>query len=253
VLPIAEAIAFLMDRAGRSDETGARTLAEALGRLPLALDHAAAACKRTQMSFAAKSCADAKKWYVESRERLEGYVQEGQKKANAVVTKDGDWMISWDREALLPLVPGDVQRPAVTLSYVGPDSPYRRQIEQIADLGRKTVFASADPDLEEPTWAAYRAPGSDWTYFEDVDTGLPPGPVVAGETLRVVQDTDINVRPGPGGGGWRDPIGLLTPGEIVKVLKVALYETKDGDQEWIKFQRVEPVSASFSMDESETR
>ena len=51
VLPVAEAMAFLMDRAGRSDEAGARTLAEALGRLPLALDHAAATCKRTQMSF----------------------------------------------------------------------------------------------------------------------------------------------------------------------------------------------------------
>jgi hypothetical protein len=53
VLPIAEGIAFLESRAGRSDEAGARTLAEALGRLPLALDHAAATCKRTQMSFAA--------------------------------------------------------------------------------------------------------------------------------------------------------------------------------------------------------
>ena len=53
VPPIAEAMAFLMDRAGRRDEAGVRTLAEALGRLPLALDHAAAMCKRTQMSFAA--------------------------------------------------------------------------------------------------------------------------------------------------------------------------------------------------------
>ncbi len=53
VLPIAEAVAFLMARAARSDEVSARTLAEALGRLPLALDHAAAYCKRTQMSFAA--------------------------------------------------------------------------------------------------------------------------------------------------------------------------------------------------------
>ena len=53
VLPIAEAMAFLQDRAGRSDDPGARTLAEALGQLPLALDHAAATCKRTQMSFAA--------------------------------------------------------------------------------------------------------------------------------------------------------------------------------------------------------
>ena len=53
MLPIAEAIVFLDSRAGRSDEAGARTLADALGRLPLALDHAAATCKRTQMSFAA--------------------------------------------------------------------------------------------------------------------------------------------------------------------------------------------------------
>jgi tetratricopeptide (TPR) repeat protein len=53
VLPPAEAVTFLMDRAGRGDEAGARTLAEALGRLPLALDHAAATCKRTQLSFAA--------------------------------------------------------------------------------------------------------------------------------------------------------------------------------------------------------
>jgi hypothetical protein len=51
VLPIEEAIAFLQDRTGRSDEAGARTLAGALGRLPLALNHAAAYCKRTQMSF----------------------------------------------------------------------------------------------------------------------------------------------------------------------------------------------------------
>jgi tetratricopeptide (TPR) repeat protein len=52
VLPLVEAVALLDDRAGRSDEEGAGTLAEALGCLPLALDHAAATCKRTGMSFA---------------------------------------------------------------------------------------------------------------------------------------------------------------------------------------------------------
>jgi tetratricopeptide (TPR) repeat protein len=52
VLPLAEAIAFLENRAGRSDDAGARTLAEALGRLPLALDHAGATCRRALMSFA---------------------------------------------------------------------------------------------------------------------------------------------------------------------------------------------------------
>jgi tetratricopeptide (TPR) repeat protein len=52
MLPIAEAVAFLMARAERSDEAGARTLAEALGRLRLALSHAAATCFWTQMRFA---------------------------------------------------------------------------------------------------------------------------------------------------------------------------------------------------------
>ena len=52
VLPLREAIAFLQSRTGHSDAAGAPILAEALGRLPLALDHAAAYCKRTQMSFA---------------------------------------------------------------------------------------------------------------------------------------------------------------------------------------------------------
>src|SRR5215471_6741566 len=52
VLPLEEAIAFVQSRTGRSDSAGAKTLAEAVDRLPLALDHAAAYCKRTQMRFA---------------------------------------------------------------------------------------------------------------------------------------------------------------------------------------------------------
>jgi hypothetical protein len=52
VLSFAEAVALLQKRAGRSDDAGAKTLAEALGCLPLALDHAGAYCKRTQVQFA---------------------------------------------------------------------------------------------------------------------------------------------------------------------------------------------------------
>ena len=52
VLPLAEAITFLQSRTERSDAVGAKALADALGNLPLALDHAAAYCKRTQMQFA---------------------------------------------------------------------------------------------------------------------------------------------------------------------------------------------------------
>jgi tetratricopeptide (TPR) repeat protein len=52
VLPPEEAAAFLQSRASRHDNAGAAALAEALGRLPLALDHAAAYCKRMEMRFA---------------------------------------------------------------------------------------------------------------------------------------------------------------------------------------------------------
>jgi hypothetical protein len=47
-----QAVALLQSRTARSDAAGAKTLAEALGFLPLALDHAAAYCKRTQLGFA---------------------------------------------------------------------------------------------------------------------------------------------------------------------------------------------------------
>jgi hypothetical protein len=51
-LPPEEAVAFLQSRSGREDAVGARKLADTLGCLPLALDHAAAYCKRTQVGFA---------------------------------------------------------------------------------------------------------------------------------------------------------------------------------------------------------
>jgi tetratricopeptide (TPR) repeat protein len=51
VLPLEEAVAFLQNRTRRSDPANAKTLARAVGSLPLALDHAAAYCKRTQMQF----------------------------------------------------------------------------------------------------------------------------------------------------------------------------------------------------------
>ena len=52
VLSLEESVLLLQRRAGRNEADGAQKLAEALGRLPLALDHAAAYCKRTQMLFA---------------------------------------------------------------------------------------------------------------------------------------------------------------------------------------------------------
>jgi tetratricopeptide (TPR) repeat protein len=52
VLSPEEAVALLQERTRRSDTAGAQTLAEALGHLPLALDHAGAYCKRAGVQFA---------------------------------------------------------------------------------------------------------------------------------------------------------------------------------------------------------
>jgi len=52
VLPAGEAVALLEKLTGRVDTTAAMTLAETLDCLPLALDHAAAYCGLTHMSFA---------------------------------------------------------------------------------------------------------------------------------------------------------------------------------------------------------
>src|SRR5262249_17759710 len=60
VLSLTQAAAFLQSRSGHSDHGGAQQLAEALERLPLALDHAAPFSKHTQMPFAAYA-ADASK------------------------------------------------------------------------------------------------------------------------------------------------------------------------------------------------
>ena len=46
-----EAVAFLLARTGRADAEGAAQLARDLGHLPLALDHAAAYCRRTGVAF----------------------------------------------------------------------------------------------------------------------------------------------------------------------------------------------------------
>ena len=52
VLPEPEAVEFLLKRTGRSDKSGATELARALGRLPLALEQAAAFAQESCMSFA---------------------------------------------------------------------------------------------------------------------------------------------------------------------------------------------------------
>jgi tetratricopeptide (TPR) repeat protein len=52
VFPPDVATQFLLDATGRTDHAGTESLAGTLGHLPLALDHAAAYCRRSEMDFA---------------------------------------------------------------------------------------------------------------------------------------------------------------------------------------------------------
>jgi tetratricopeptide (TPR) repeat protein len=71
VLPLEEAVRFLQTRTGHSDPAGADVLARALACLPLALDHAAAYCRRTQLPFAA--CAEKAERLIATAPRGTGY------------------------------------------------------------------------------------------------------------------------------------------------------------------------------------
>ncbi|WP_156945000.1 hypothetical protein [Bradyrhizobium sp. Ec3.3] len=185
------------------------------------------------------SCADAKQWLQDSKDRLEQYKAIADSLANTVTTDDGRWTISWDNKVLLD---PNSKAPGVVLTYIGDGSPYEQQMLQLASLGDPGKFTP--PAIESTSWTAFRAPGGTSPYFDHVaPEGHLAATIVGAESTVAPDDllganTSVNVRPGPAGGGWGEPIDVLTPGETIKVLEVKTASTKIGPQEWIRFGRI---------------
>lgn len=79
-----------------------------------------------------ESCEDAMQYADEIKGRAEQYKKIATTQPTVVVTTDGQWAISWDKETLLN--PAS-KAPGVVLTYIGPASPYRQQMLRLRDLG----------------------------------------------------------------------------------------------------------------------
>jgi hypothetical protein len=173
------------------------------------------------------SCAEAKQWLTDSKDRLKQYKSDAL--PNTVITNDGLWAISWDMKVLLDR---DSRAPGVVLTYIGNGSPYKEQMLRLAALGDRAKFTP--PVVESTSWAAFNDPGGASPYFDRIS---PAGAASVRPDDLLKANRTVNVRPGPSGGGWRR-IDVIARGETVKVLQVEIADTKYGPQEWIRFDRV---------------
>ncbi|MGY3131174.1 hypothetical protein ACVWZM_001856 [Bradyrhizobium sp. USDA 4501] len=184
------------------------------------------------MDAVKSSCADAKQWLEDSRQRLEEYRSSADALANTIVTDDRNWMISWDSKVLHDR---DSSAPGVVLTYIGNGSPYDEQKLLLAEIGDSAKFKH--PVIESTSWAALRDPGGASSYFDRISPTGAGSPVAPDDVL--IAKIHVNIRPGPSGGGWGDPIDVITPGETIKVLEVKTANTNIGPQEWVRFDRLQ--------------
>ena len=199
-------------------------------------DPSAARADTFCMDAVKESCADAKQWLADSQDQLKQYTASADLSPNIAATDDGQWAISWDKKALLDHTS---VAPGVVLTYVGEGSPFNYQMNIISSLGEPPGPPPGNYLYLHPSnWAAFSAPGGDTPYFDilKLDNGLRlPGSVIEGDVLTA--KTDVDVRPGPYGGGWGAPIDYIASGEVITVLDVNTAHTAFGPQDWILFSR----------------
>jgi hypothetical protein len=177
------------------------------------------------------SCASAKEWIADSKRRLVEYKAKVDEAPNAILTKDRQWVISWDKEALQR---EDSKAPGVVLTYIGEGSPFAQQVMNVAAIGEPNKFRV--PESESTSWAAIRDPGGELYFFDDANG--PASSVAEGDVLTAYTSVFVRIDHGTRE-AWKGPIDLLRPGDVVKVLEVHVEETPAGDQEWIRFDRVD--------------
>ena len=114
------------------------------------------------------SCEDAMQWLDEAKESLGRYRSAAKTSPTAVVTADGQWSISWNKESVTSR---DSDVPGVVLTYVGQGSPYREIMLQIAALNenpppRRRV--APPPPLPEKTFNITISAKGKWINALDV-------------------------------------------------------------------------------------
>ncbi|ANL74328.1 hypothetical protein AMC83_PA00101 (plasmid) [Rhizobium phaseoli] len=91
-----------------------------------------------------ESCEDVMQYADEIKGRVEQYKKVANTKPTLVVTTDGQWAISWNKETLVNRAS---KAPGVVLTYVGQGSPYRQQMLRLAAIGRGEI-PKPDPKLK---------------------------------------------------------------------------------------------------------
>ena len=90
------------------------------------------------------SCADARQWVTDSRNRLQQYSAAADALPDTVITDDGRWAISWDKAALFNR---NSRAPSVVLTYLGPGSPFEEQM--------RLIRVGAEPGKVTPPFTSY--------------------------------------------------------------------------------------------------
>ncbi|ACM31128.1 hypothetical protein [Rhizobium rhizogenes] len=101
-----------------------------------------------------ETCEDAVQWIDDTKKQLKDYndqLAQNESLADSlptsVVTADGQWAISWNQKALLD---PKSKTPGAVLTYVGPTSFYRKQMIDLAALGRGDgLFPHGGPSIND--------------------------------------------------------------------------------------------------------
>ncbi|OYR33003.1 hypothetical protein CES86_5311 [Brucella lupini] len=168
-----------------------------------------------------RTCAEAKTWYDKSKKRLDDLATVKTIQPTVLLTKDGQWSISWSKPAIdAP----ETDVPAVALTYVGDGSPFKNTINVIETLG--------DPSKYPNTWVAFRDVGARSSFFGFANPRAGQTTPVVGDEL--IANRDINIRAAPA--DWKETRGTLSESATVVVLEVKTFTVEGKQQEWIRIQ-----------------
>lgn len=95
-----------------------------------------------------QSCGDAMQWVDDTKKQVETYQKIASGTPSVVVTGDGQWAVSWNKQAL---VNRSGKAPGVALTYIGQGSLYRQQVLDLKKIGISGIPKVVIQPKEEKT------------------------------------------------------------------------------------------------------